>query len=57
MFNLDGDESVRNIDLCLLSEEYLKKKKKCISKSKINVLMEKGCSDEEKKKEKEVMLL
>ena len=57
MFNLDGDESVRNIDLCLLSEEYLNKKKKCGSKSKTNVLMEKGCIDKEKKKEKEVMLL
>ena len=57
VFNLDADESVRNIDPCLLSEEYLNKKKKCISKSKINVLMEKGCIDKEKKKEKEVMLL
>ena len=56
MFNLDGDESVRNIDLCLLSEEYLNKKKKCISKSKINLLLEKGCFDKEKKKEKEIML-
>ena len=55
MFNLDADESVKNIDPCLLSEEYLNKKKKCISKSKI--LMEKGCIDKEKKKEKEVMLL
>ena len=57
MFNLDGDESVRNIDLCLLSEEYLNKKKKCSGKSKINVLVEKECIDKEKKKEKEVMLL
>ena len=57
MFNLDGDESVKNIDLYLLSEEYLNKKKKYSGKSKINVLMEKECIDKEKKKEKEVMLL
>ena len=52
VFNLDADESVRNIDPCLLSEEYLNKKKNVLVKVRSMYWWKKDALTRKKRKKK-----